>query len=199
MSSRKPISPTSSTGSSISGPPRASTNSCRGHGPKPTPPIDSPPDARRLKFSRQLQRAVGRKGRLPCTHLLVGSSFHGGSGQLAFGAGIDAPLDFSDRRQNLGESRRVAKDHRPGFVVITPTRDRQLFRNAECILINVPAAPASEACPTNLAKSQPNRLLAPRLVSILSKSLDQPTEVAARRAIRLFQPRPEWAPPSLTR
>ena len=28
-----------STGSSISGPLRASTNLCRGHGPKPTPPI----------------------------------------------------------------------------------------------------------------------------------------------------------------
>jgi hypothetical protein len=38
-------SPTSSTSSSISDPHRASTNSCHGHGPKLTPPIDSRPDA----------------------------------------------------------------------------------------------------------------------------------------------------------
>src|ERR1700691_5634429 len=69
MSRRKPISPTSSTGSSISGPQRASTNLCRGHGSKPTPPIDWLPDARPLKLSRQLHSAVGRKGRLHFTHI----------------------------------------------------------------------------------------------------------------------------------
>ena len=48
-----------STGSSISSLPRASTSSCRGHGPRPEHPIASPPDAQ-----RRLTKAVGRQRRL---------------------------------------------------------------------------------------------------------------------------------------
>jgi hypothetical protein len=57
----KPTSPTSSTSSSIPGPHRASTNSCHGHGPKLTPPIDSRPDA---LAQSQPPNAVGREDRL---------------------------------------------------------------------------------------------------------------------------------------
>ena len=58
-SSRRPTSQAFSTGSSISGLPRASTSSCRGHGRRRPHPIASPPDPQ-----RQLTKAVGRKRRL---------------------------------------------------------------------------------------------------------------------------------------
>src|ERR1700677_540887 len=91
MSNRKPVSPTASTGSSISGPPRASTNSCRGHGPKPTPPINSPPDPPRLKLSRQFQRAGGRKGRLR-----LGELPHGADAALGHNHAVRGLSDLSE-------------------------------------------------------------------------------------------------------
>jgi hypothetical protein len=58
---RRPGSPTSSTSSSISGPPRESMTSCRGHGPQLAPLSGSQADA---LAQSQPTSAVAREGRL---------------------------------------------------------------------------------------------------------------------------------------